>query len=133
MDWREFVETTSVVEHKLREDPGRVYAGMEFSSRDHYRHVVEKIAKASGLPEIEVARKAIQLALESAARNGDDDRAAHVGFYLVDNGVPQLERMTNAPLSLSDELRKTGRRLPLFLYLGAIALFTTILTASFSA
>jgi hypothetical protein len=66
MDWREFVETMSVVEHKLREDPGGVYARMDFASRDRYRHVVEKLAKASGLSESEVARKAIQLANESA-------------------------------------------------------------------
>ena len=133
MDWREFVETMSVVEQKLREDPGGVYARMDFATRDRYRHVVEKIAKASGLPESEVARKAIQLAHESAARTSDDDRAAHVGFYLVDNGLPQLERTVNAPLSLAEALRKTGRRFPLFLYLGAIALFTAILTASLAA
>ena len=35
MDWREFVETTSVVERKLREDPGGVYARMEFASRQN--------------------------------------------------------------------------------------------------
>ncbi len=133
MDWREFVETTSVVEHKLREDPCGVYARMDFASRDRYRHVVEKVAKASGLPESEVARKAIQLAHESAARTSDDDRAAHVGFYLVDNGLTRLERTVNAPLSFAEALRKTGNRFPLFLYLGAITLFTAILTASLAA
>ena len=133
MDWREFVETASVVEHKLREDPGGVYARMDFASRDRYRHVVEKLAKASGVSESEVARKAIQLAHESAARTSDDDRAAHVGFYLVDNGLPQLERTVNAPLSLAEALRKTGCRFRLFLYLGAITLFTAILTVSLSA
>ena len=38
MDWREFVETTSVVDQVLREDPGGVYGGMDFSTRDRYRH-----------------------------------------------------------------------------------------------
>ena len=47
MDWREFVETMSVVEQTLREDPGGVYGRMDFATRDRYRHVVEKIAKSS--------------------------------------------------------------------------------------
>ena len=49
MDWREFVETMSVVERTLREDPGGVYGKMDFTTRDRYRHVVEKIAKSSQL------------------------------------------------------------------------------------
>src|SRR5687767_7466416 len=43
MDWREFVEATSVVERSLRADP--VYGAMDFATRDRYRHAVEKIAK----------------------------------------------------------------------------------------
>ena len=96
MDWREFVEAMSVVEQTLREDPGGLYGRMDFATRDRYRHVVEEIAKGSPLSEAEVARKAIQLAHEAAAgvggRNGDDDRAAHVGFYLIDEGRPRLEQ-----------------------------------------
>ena len=68
MDWREFVETMSIVEQTLREDPGDVYGKMDFATRDRYRHVVEKIAKSSPHSESEVARKAIQLAHEGAAR-----------------------------------------------------------------
>ena len=35
-----------------------------------------------------MARKAIRLARETAAKKGGDDRAAHVGFYLIDKGLP---------------------------------------------
>ena len=52
--------------------------------------------KSSPLSESEVARKAIQLAHEGAAgaagKDGDDDRAAHVGFYLIDKGRSRLEQ-----------------------------------------
>ncbi len=51
MDWREFVESMSTVERALRSDPGTAYAGMDFASRDRYRHVIEEVAKASGLSE----------------------------------------------------------------------------------
>ena len=67
MDWREFVETMSIVEQTLREDARGTYGKMDFSTRDRYRHVVEKIAKSGRLSEGEVAAKAIRLAHESAA------------------------------------------------------------------
>ena len=86
MDWKEFVETLSVVEQILRTDPVRVYHAMDFSTRDRYRHAVESISRHSRFSEIEVAQKAIQLASEST------DRAAHVGYYLVDKGHKVLER-----------------------------------------
>jgi cyclic beta-1,2-glucan synthetase len=67
MDWREFVETMSIVEQTLREDPSGVYGKMDFATRDRYRHVVEKAAKSSPRSESEVARQAIRLAQEGAA------------------------------------------------------------------
>ena len=73
MDWREFVETLSVVDQALREDAGGVYGRMDFATRDRYRHAVEKIAKSSPLSEDAVARKAIQLAREGAANKGSLD------------------------------------------------------------
>lgn len=44
-DWRTFVETQSVVENTLREDPGGAYGRMDFATRDRYRHAIERIAK----------------------------------------------------------------------------------------
>ena len=86
---------------------------MDFATRDRYRHVVEKIAKRSRLSEGEVARKAIQLAHgRAAARDGDDDRAAHVGFYLIDKGLPQLERAAGMrAVSARTALRRTAGRI----------------------
>jgi hypothetical protein len=74
MDWRSFVETMSVVEQTLREDPDGTYGDMDFSTRDRYRHVVEKTAKRSGLCEEDVARCAIQLTRDAAAGTGPDNR-----------------------------------------------------------
>jgi cellobiose phosphorylase len=133
MDWREFVETMSAVEQVLREDPGGVYGKMDFTTRDRYRHAVEKIAKSSGRSETEVARKAIQSAREGAAKDGRDDRAVHVGFYLIDKGVPQLERMVNVRRSTPEALRRLSRQYPLLFYLGMITLITAIFTGSLLA
>ena len=137
MDWREFVETMSVVEQKLREDPGGLYGRMDFSTRDRYRHVVEEIAKGSHLSESEVARKAIQLTHEGASgktgSDGNHDRTAHVGFYLIDNGRPQLERAAAMRVPPLEAIARVGRRIPLLLYLGAIAVVTVALTAALLA
>ena len=120
MDWREFVERMSAVERTLREDPAGVYGGMDFATRDRYRHVVEEIAKKSGLAEDEVARLAIGLAGEGAAGTNGDDRARHVGFYLIDGGLPQLEARVGVRPSVVDMVRSTGRRFSLPVYLGSI-------------
>jgi cellobiose phosphorylase len=129
MDWREFVETMSVVEHTLKQDPANIYAKMDFATRDRYRHVVEKTAKKSSHSESEVARQAIELANEGAARHGAQDRTAHVGFYLVDEGLTQLEALVRVRASLSGVLGKVGRRYPLPLYGGAILLISALLAA----
>ncbi|MGB5079685.1 MAG: glycosyltransferase family 2 protein, partial [Burkholderiales bacterium] len=142
IDWREFVETMSGVEHELREDPARVYAGMDFATRDRYRHVVERIARASRLSEGEVARKAVQLAGEGAAgtpagagpRGGPDaGRASHVGYYLIGKGLPRLERAAVVRWSIGEAAKRTGRRYPLLLYLSAVALLTLTFAGSLLA
>jgi cellobiose phosphorylase len=133
MDWQEFVETMSVVEQILREDIDGVYSKMDFPTRDRYRHVVEKIAKNSRLSESEVAREAIQLARKSAAKNGCGNRSAHVGFYLIDKGLAQLEHLAEVRLSVSDAIRKLSSRFPLLLYLGTITLITVIFTGGLLA
>ena len=130
MDWREFVETMSVVEQKLREDPGGVYGRMDFATRDRYRHVVEKTAKTGALSEAEVARKAVQFAHDGAAAKVLDDRAAHVGFYLIDQGLPQLERAAQVRLPAAEAAQRLCRRFPLPLYFGTIALIAAILAGS---
>jgi cyclic beta-1,2-glucan synthetase len=126
MDWKEFVESVSVVDQTLRKDPGDVYSKMDFSTRDRYRHAVEEISKQRRFSESEVARTAIGLAHEGMDRNGGDDRAAHVGFYLIDKGLPQLEQSLKARLSLYEYLQRWSRRFPLLLYIGAITLITAI-------
>ena len=132
MDWREFVESMSVVEKTLREDMGGTYGKMDFATRDRYRHVVENIAKSGRLSEVEVAAEAIRLARESRADKDEfrdsDERSAHVGYYLIDKGLPQLETLATVRTSLSKALRNVGSRFPLLLYLGTITLMTTIFT-----
>lgn len=132
IDWREFVESTSVVERTLLEDPAGVYGRMDFGTRDRYRHATEEIAKRGRLTEVEVARKAVDLAHAAAAvdaGSGIGTRARHVGYYLIDKGLPELERAAEVRLSSVESVRRAAGRVPLAMYLGGIVL----VTAAFSA
>ncbi len=129
-DWRKFVGKLSLVEQTLADDPAGIYADMDFATRDRYRHAVEGIARRSRLSEYDVARKAVQLA-ETCARDKPGDRAAHVGFYLVDRGRPLLERFAEMRLSPGVIVDKVRRQFPLVCYLSASALVTLVATAFF--
>jgi cellobiose phosphorylase len=128
MDWREFVESLSVVEQTLRDDPVGIYARMDFDTRDRYRHAVEEIASQSTRSQAEVARQAVVLASAEAARRSEtapgagDERRMHVGFHLIGAGRAALERAVGArrPAWLAFTRRAGARPLPL--YAGAIVL-----------
>ncbi len=91
-DWRVFVEGQSGMEAVLRDDPSGFYPLMTFATRDHYRHVVERIARRVGADEPSIARRVVELARGAETVAGDDARRRHVGYYLVDHGLPLLER-----------------------------------------
>src|SRR5665213_583968 len=122
MNWRDFVEELSVVEQILRAEAEGIYGRMDFATRDRYRHAVERIAKASPFSEDDVARLAVGLAEGSAREGARDARSAHVGFYLIDKGVPQLESAAGTRRSVSQARNGLGGRRSLFLYVGSIVL-----------
>ena len=127
MDWQEFVETMSVVEQTLREDPAGTYPDMDFSTRDQYRHSVERMARYSSATEAEVAQQALELA---RTRAGDHDtRLHHVGYYLVGDGMLLLERQVGVRLPPLRSLKRTMRTSPLLSYLGSIGALSVIATA----
>ncbi len=130
MDWREFVEAMSVVEGILREDPDGTYGLMDFATRDSYRHVTEQIARRGGLVESEVAQKVLELAQASAARSADDDIAAHVGYYLIDDGRRALEDALSLRRGMTDSVRRTARRIPLLVYTLPIVLVVALCTSA---
>ena len=129
IDWSDIFESLSRVEQILRKDPCGIYPLMDFESRDNYRHEVEKLARAYGTSEINIAAKAV----ECTAKDTDNSQASpldHVGYYLVGKGRG----------CLSDKLEgRHGRRRILFLfkehpiliYVSLIVLLTAFLTSFF--
>ena len=130
-DWKDFVESVSLVETILRTDPAGVYSEMDFATRDRYRHAIEFFARHSRCSSWEVARLAIQLAADSAQKKGREDRTAHVGFYLIDKGRPLLGRMTKVRRPWSSVKERCIHGFPLTFYAGGIGLITLLATFGF--
>ena len=124
-DWRQFVEQQSAVEARLRADPTGDYARMTFATRDSYRHAVERIAKRSQLGEVEVAERAIAMAASQEPASSGDTRRAHVGFWLVDRGVAELERSVAYRPKPALRFHRWLLRHPNLVFVGGIAAGTT--------
>ncbi|WP_080904103.1 GH36-type glycosyl hydrolase domain-containing protein [Parabacteroides sp. Marseille-P3160] len=125
IDWKDFVESLSFVDKILRNDPARIYPMMDFATRDHYRHSIERFAKKSSYSEMEVARETIKLA-EKAERQECHTRNAHVGFYLIDDGQIELMRVLKIKKTLGSITEHIIYKYPLFFYAGGILLLSLI-------
>lgn len=123
IDWKFFVETLSIVEKTLQNDPARIYGLMDFTTRDHYRHQIETIARFCSRSEQEVAEQAILLS-QNALSNQSDNRESHVGFYLIEEGNNLFLKSLKVKTSLTSGVQNLVHRYPLFFYAGGILLFS---------
>jgi cyclic beta-1,2-glucan synthetase len=128
-EWRDFVEKSSVVEQTLLQDPPGIYASMDFRTRDHYRHIVEGLAKKSVHTEQELASMAIALARARTWESESQGKDIHVGFYLIGKGLRQLEKRANIRFGFAEKLKRTAWRIPLMLYAGGSAIIAIIVSA----
>jgi cellobiose phosphorylase len=129
LDWGKFFERTSEVEHVLREDPAGAYEATDASSRDRYRHAVEDLAARSERGELGVARAAIERAAAAQRGGAGSTRTAHVGYYLVDEGRPALEREVGYRAPLGARVRRAITTRATGAYLGALGLGTAAVVA----
>ena len=87
IDWRRFFDRTSVIEQFLKRDPAGVYDNMSYSTKDSYRHKIEEISRNFNLIEIDIVKEALLLAARDEI---DESYKAHVGYYLIDEGIYEL-------------------------------------------
>ena len=110
LDWLSFFERTNRSERILRRDPVQMYEHMDFSSRNRYRDVIEELSKCSHATETEIAEHALRLAQivytqevsspSGVAKTEQDELnevASHIGFWLVDEGRRQIEKLIHYP------------------------------------
>lgn len=133
IDWRNFVEENSIINQTLSNDPAEIYNIMDFDTRDRYRQVVEQLALRSKHSEAEVANCAIKLARLAKeniqhANIIEFTRYSHVGFYLIDKGLFDLERQLNIKYTWLRKIKYFIQSHPLLFYSGFIGLITISLT-----
>ena len=119
LDWRQMFEQLSRVHYMLNGDPDDIYLHMDFSSRDKYRHIVEQLARRSRIAEADVVRKTLDL-----ADKGSDSVERHVGYYLVDEGIYQLEKQLGSQVPVSIRILRYIKSHSATVYLGSITLLT---------
>jgi cyclic beta-1,2-glucan synthetase len=127
LDWQQYVESVSLVEQVLQRDPAGAYGRMDFLSRDRQRQAVEELAVPSGDAQIRVALRAVESARQAAANGSTTDRAAHVGYHLIDRGRRDLEADVAYRPGVLNRARHVLMTHASVLYLGAIAIFTGVL------
>ena len=148
-DWNAFFEAVSLVEAELRADPAGIYALMDRQTRNRYREAVERIAHLTGHDEQEITRHAVNLAQQASAAEplssdfsewrpgpGYQGYVAHVGYYLVDEGVVRLEQSIGHNPNLSQQFQRWAASHSTTLYLASIAIVTSaalLLIAVFAA
>jgi cyclic beta-1,2-glucan synthetase len=115
LDWQEFFEKVSLIDPLLGKDPAGAYSFMEFASRDRYRHVIERISKRTRASEIDIAKSVIDLASMTT-----EEPQNHVGYYLVDDGLPQLETLFQYQPKNVERLRRFFLRNATASYLGTL-------------
>ena len=123
LDWNDFFEKVSLIEPVLGKDPVGVYSRMEFASRDRYRHVIERISKRTRTNELEIAEAAVKL----AAQEENEEAKKHVGYYLIDAGLVQLEKSFGYQLRPQERLRRYLLRRATRAYLGTITALTLLI------
>lgn len=124
-DWKIFVEALSLVEITLRKDPAHIYAQMDFTTRDHYRHRIETLAKYCSLSEFEVAQQVVSLAANAQGQQ-KNSLYSHVGYYLVGDGQRILNKALKVKEPLTAVIGRGIHRYPLISYGGGIVLLTFI-------
>ncbi|SMO63466.1 GH36-type glycosyl hydrolase domain-containing protein [Fodinibius sediminis] len=128
-DWRDFVENNSIVERILKLDPSGYYSNMDFNTRDRYRKIVEKLSANSSQSEPKIAEQAL-LMTEEASRSDSsrDNKAAHIGYYLIGDGFTELAAAVDYSMPLGERMRRWSERHPV-VYFGSITICLAVLLA----
>jgi cyclic beta-1,2-glucan synthetase len=124
LEIRKIFERVSIVDEELRGEDSGVYAASDFETRDRCRKVVERISRWCGASEENVARMAVALASEES-----EPTKHQVPYFLVAEGIGELERKAGARLPLRVRFVRSTRQHAVPLYFASVLLLTACLDA----
>ncbi|MDJ0921891.1 MAG: glucoamylase family protein [Henriciella sp.] len=119
ISWKDFFDRTSHVELTLSRDPAGVYLDMDFETRDQYRKAVEELSDGTDLNEVTIAERVVSKAHDQKPST----RARHVGFWLIDDGRPELESLVGFRAPLRSVAPRFIKRHPGSLYASSLVFF----------
>ncbi len=124
MNWAEVFETLSPVDAVLRGASN--FGAMDFPTRDHYRRVIELLARQSGLVEVEVAKRAVATAtaVKPAPPGETPPRESDPGFYLINQGRPAFEAAIGCRVPPQTALFRLYTDVGILSYVAMIVLLT---------
>ncbi|MFI4912390.1 MAG: GH36-type glycosyl hydrolase domain-containing protein [Sedimentisphaeraceae bacterium JB056] len=131
IDWKNFVESLSIIESTLQKDPCNIYAKMDFHSRDICRHQVEELARGCDCEEETVAAAAIKLAEEKARSVENEQREKTVSYFLIGDGREKLEKRIGYKPSFGKQICRNLKKTALPVYLLSLTVLTILITAVF--
>jgi hypothetical protein len=133
-DWVYLIEPLIVFDSFLRQDPAKAFEQMDFETRELYRKRIALVARRSDCNESQVAQAALHLAREGNEAESADPRMhlrrAHVGYYLIGNGFPQLASRVGFHPSLAWRARAFVRDNGEDIFLSGIQLSTLLFIAA---
>lgn len=104
--WDKISLELNMVNAVLAKDPAGAFLLLTDETRGEYQQTIARIADKTGSHDIEVAREAVRLARQALLSSGDDaKRRAHVGYYLVDDGVFELEHLLGYVPTVIEKVR----------------------------
>jgi len=123
--WTSIFEQISILNKMMLQDG--IYKQMDAESREAYRFRVAHLAKSFHLPERIICSSAISL-----AKNADTSTAAsHIGYYLLDDGLPSLIKDLNTMTFLRKAAVYIKRHFAVVNTLFSWVCFVSLLAAGF--
>lgn len=122
LSWQVIFEETSAVDQILNKDPSGVYLRMDFATRNRYRKSIETLSRHSTTSETQIAR----LALENS-EHGKGEVENHVGYYLVDEGRPIIEKVIHYGPDFIHRVRRWVLDHPTLTYLSCVGTLTLLI------
>lgn len=128
--WDKIALELNAVDAVLAKDPSNTFLSLTDDTRSMYRRTIVRIALRIGTHDIEVAREAVRMARQASESRGDaTGRSAHVGYYLVDKGVGQLESALGYAPTLVERVQRFILKHSARVYLGFIGAVTIVVSA----
>lgn len=125
--WDKISIELNMVDAVLAKDPAGAFLSLTDETRSQYQQTVARIADGTGSHDIEVAREAVRLARQRLESSADDAKhGAHVGYFLVDDGVSELEHALGYVPTMIEKVRTFILSNSTNTYLGFVGTITFI-------